>query len=415
MASELTPTLYVFAPLAGEMQLAGRLDWRAGHGTFVYAPGWLAGDGAYALDPRNLPLKPGQFVTALNEGVHGVFADAGPDSWGRALIERDRGPHVLENPLEVLRLANGTGTGALLFSQSRTRPAPPRELGRSASVEELEAAARAFAEGRALTERELDLIVDQGSSLGGAQPKARLSSEDAEYIAKFRRPVDAIDTPRLEWATLELARLSDLDVPNHQLVELGGDPARAALLVERFDRRGAERLHYLSMHALLAMERVGPVDVAAPHGLYTYFGAASLYRRIGVPDAGPRMFERMLFNVLAGNTDDHTRNHGLLRIDGAWDLAPAFDLVPQTGRRHGIGIGTAGREGTLANAFSALDQYGMERARADEMLERMREAFRSTRSLLVASGLAEQQIEMAIGRMPGAAADFPAAPAEQQA
>lgn len=328
-----------------------------------------------------------------------MFADAGPDGWGRELIAHERGAAALDNPLEVLRLANGGGTGALLFSQSRTRPAPDRELSASASLEELEAAAQAVVLGKAVESETLHLLFEHGSSLGGARPKARIIVDRVEYIAKFGRPGDMIEDPRLEWATLELARRSGLDVPEHRLVDVNG---RAVLLVRRFDRSGNERIHYISMHALLNMERLRlPDDGVAPRGLYSYFGAASLYRRIGVPDAGPRMFERMLFNVLVGNTDDHTRNHGLLCRGGSWDLAPAFDLVPHQRRRHSIGLGTAGAEGSIENAFSALDSYGIAQALAEQMRDRILEALGAGKDLLEESGLPDGHVRMALARMPG--------------
>ena len=40
MPSELS-SLYVFAPVSGRSELAGRLDWRPDAGTFTYAPAWL--------------------------------------------------------------------------------------------------------------------------------------------------------------------------------------------------------------------------------------------------------------------------------------------------------------------------------------------------------------------------------------
>ena len=37
----------------------------------------------------------------------------------------------------------------------------------------------------------------------------------------------------------------------------------------------------------------------------------------------------MVFNILMDNTDDHERNHCLrLSLDGYYELAPAFDVVP---------------------------------------------------------------------------------------
>src|SRR5690606_23890023 len=131
-----------------------------------------------------------------------------------------------------------------------------------------------------------------------------------------------------------LARECGIHVPEHRLTEANG---RAVLLVQRFDRNAGERLHYLSLHALLSVERMSPADVVAPTGLVSYFGAASLYRRIGVPDAGRRMFERMLFNVLIGNIDDNARNHRLLFHSARCDMSHALTRLDQRQPAHASG------------------------------------------------------------------------------
>jgi serine/threonine-protein kinase HipA len=44
-------------------------------------------------------------------------------------------------------------------------------------------------------------------------------------------------------------------------------------------------------------------------------------------NATEQMFRRMVFNVLARNCDDHTKNFSfLLTQHGQWELAPAYDV-----------------------------------------------------------------------------------------
>ncbi len=395
MSSELS-SLYVFAPVSGRSELAGRLDWRPDAGTFTYAPAWLESQQAYALDPRNLPRAPGPQTALGRPEVHGVFLDAGPDAWGRRLIERERGVAALDNPLEMLRLTNGCGTGALMFSQSRTRPSPIRRVMALATLEELEATSQAIAAGERVEQSALKLIFEHGSSLGGARPKASVVREDGEWIAKFSQPDDPLDIPQLEWACLRLARLAGISVPDHELVHLNG---RSALLVCRFDRNAEGAIHYLSLHSLLAMQRVGPADVIAPGGIYSYSGAATLYRRAGVPDPGRRFFERMMFNVLIGNTDDHARNHGLLYRNGLWDMAPAFDLVAYGASRHSLGIGRAGREASIANALDAADCFDLGSADGERILGRLQAVVSQAPAILAEAGMRGGDIDMALARM----------------
>ena len=386
--------LYVFAPIAGEHCLAGRIDWQEGVGDFRYAPDWLADPAAYALDPRNLPLGDGPFSTTVNGGIHGVLADAGPDAWGKRLLELHRG-RVPDTPLEVLRVTNGAGTGALLFSQSRERPAPVR-LAPATTLAELEDAARHVDAGEPVSEHVFELIFASGSPLGGARPKANITLDGDAWIAKFAKADDTVDMPRVEWACLTLARRAGLDVPDHRLVNVNG---RAVLLVRRFDRGNPTPLHYLSLHALLSAVRMSLGDVIAPEGLCTYGGMASLCRQIGVPDAGTVMFHRLAMNLAIGNTDDHLRNQGLLHDIDGWRFAPAFDLTATGGAHQAIGVGTAGREATRENALSDLPRFGLSLDQARALLHQVDAAMASAQGVLRDAGLPPLQVEQVLNRM----------------
>lgn len=412
----MTSELYVFAPalqdgrLQGDHELCGRVRWNNGIGQFTYATGWRRGAG-FSLDPLNLPLRDGEQTTAVNNGVPGVLADAGPDSWGRRLLELERGPP--RTPLDLLRLSNGSGTGSLLFSQSRTRPAPPRALLPITELAELEQAARHVILGEPVAPDVMQHILDAGSTLGGARPKAnvletasplrrpdvrekaKVRAEGREWIAKFQKPDDDIDIPRLECACLSLARRAGLEVPDHRVLDING---RSLLLVARFDRPAEEHVHYLSLHALLSAARMGPNDVQAPLGRVTYGNLAALCRQIGVSDAGPVLYRRMLVNVMIGNSDDHLRNHGLL-FDGSWNHAPSFDIVAMGGDLQAIGIGTEGRLATLQNARSDRKRFGLDDEAAARIEDDVVAALQHARAELEAVGLRSADIGRALQRM----------------
>lgn len=390
-----TSRLYVFAPLAGEPRLAGAIDWADGTGTFRYAKSWPQQSGAYALDPRNLPLDDAPHSTRLNGGIPGVLADAGPDAWGKRLLEIQRG-QVPATPLDILRVTNGAGTGALLFSQSRERPAPARTLVPTATLAQLENAARHVDAGDAVDQQVFAQIFASGSSLGGARPKANIELDGMTWIAKFARANDNIDVPRVEWACLSLARAAGIDVPDHRLAEVNG---RAVLLVRRFDRDGENALHYLSLHALLSAERLSAADVTAPEGTCTYGGLAALCRQIGVQDAGRSMFQRMVMNIAIGNTDDHLRNHGLLHDANGWRMAPAFDLTAIGGNQQAVGVGTQGRTATRDNALTDLPRFGLDLAEAQAIMARVDHALQNASATLKEAGLPPQDIDRVMKRM----------------
>ena len=70
----------------------------------------------------------------------------------------------------------------------------------------------------------------------------------------------------------------------------------------------------------------------------------------------------MVFNILIDNTDDHEKNHALLRqVDSHYRLSPAFDVVPsaQGLGYQAMGIGDQGTESTLANTLSQARQFGL--------------------------------------------------------
>jgi len=126
--------------------------------------------------------------------------------------------------------------------------------------------------------------------------------------------------------------------------------------VQRFDRQASQRLHAISAHVALraAGEAMG------------YPELAQLIRRLGHPDQvraqQHELFKRMVFNILIDNTDDHQKNHALVRTaDGFYALSPAFDVLPAA---QGLGyqqmrVGMQGHEASISNALSEARAFGL--------------------------------------------------------
>jgi serine/threonine-protein kinase HipA len=131
--------------------------------------------------------------------------------------------------------------------------------------------------------------------------------------------------------------------------------------VRRFDRLGSQRLHVQSAHVALraAGEAMG------------YPELAQLLRRLGRPDQvraqQQELFRRMVLNILIDNTDDHEKNHVLVRgDDGFYALSPAFDVLPAA---QGLGyqqmrVGALGHESSMANVLSEARAFGLTDAQA---------------------------------------------------
>ena len=315
--------------LVGELATSDPISGGRFNAEFEYASDWTADPAAPALDPISLPRHPPgrrfqseQFFPPL-----AVFEDALPDDWGRALLTRalkqaGRQPSLIEMLLRVRE----AGTGALLFTETPTVPAPSCTP-QSTALPTLVSAAEEFERGT-LQETSLFRKLLEGSSrVGGARPKALVHDTDGEWIAKFPSATrdGAHDVVGLEATCLELARNAGLITAQSRLQPVG---SRRVLLVRRFDiTPPGGRLHMVSMRTL-CKERPG-VYVNGYSDL-----ARVLAKHSAAPPADVAMlFRHMVFNAAIGNVDDHLKNFWMLATRKGYRLAPAFDLVPDiTGR-----------------------------------------------------------------------------------
>jgi len=86
------------------------------------------------------------------------------------------------------------------------------------------------------------------------------------------------------------------------------------------------------------------------------------------------LFRRMVFNILIDNTDDHEKNHALVRgEDGFYALSPAFDVLPAA---QGLGyqqmrVGALGHESSITNAMSEAPAFGLTDAQARQIVQEM--------------------------------------------
>ncbi len=343
---------------------------------FRYRSAYLSRPDAFALDPVSLP--PGaEMFTRSAHGIFGVFEDSLPDDWGRNLLVRRCNLDRRDQSLPRLLLALGnTGLGTLSYTDSATPPAGDAEAGMidlSCLVEAAEQVERG-----ATTDASLKLLLSAGSSPGGARPKVLVwdKASDRHYLAKFPSVKDREDVVRIEAATMALAARAGLDVPHTQLIQCAGKPV---LLVERFDVIPSGRRHMVSFQTLLK---------AGGYYQERYFELLKVVRkhsRDPLQDAG-RLFRQMVFNAVVGNTDDHLKNFLMLydRTQG-WRLSPAFDLIPDIGRRgeHVLFFDWDARFPGRGKLVSLGDSWGVRNARriVDEVFDAVatwQEAFAAT-------------------------------------
>ncbi|HVX19828.1 MAG TPA: type II toxin-antitoxin system HipA family toxin [Acidimicrobiales bacterium] len=333
------------------------LDPGTGWYAFAFDPGWV--DGGVELAPLHMPLRvdPYEFPRLSRDTFYGLpalLADALPDAFGNALVDvwmAEQGvPAQAITPLDRLAYAADRAMGALQFRPS-TRPEGD-DVPTAVQLADLVLAARLRVRGEPPSDETahaaLRQLIGVGTSAGGARAKAVVAFNPATYQV---RPSHGPLPPGFEQWLVKLDGVSGAGMDGHgdrlgdgapygrieyayslMAGAAGIDMARCLLLPEgprrhfmtrRFDRGpDGERLHLVSLCALAHLD----YNLVATHSYDQYLQTVTALDLD--LDQLAQAYRRMVFNVLAVNRDDHTKNFAFLRpADGAWRLAPAFDLT----------------------------------------------------------------------------------------
>jgi serine/threonine-protein kinase HipA len=240
--------------------------------------------------------------------------------------------------------------------------------------------------GEKLSEAHIRLL-KPGPSFGGAHPKSLIEMDGKQWVVKFAETSEW-DTPLIEHASMTLAAMAGIDVAHTRALAL---PQGHAVAVERFDRLENTRLHVLSAHTLLRA-------AGEPMG---YPELSQLLRRYAQPSLikhqQAQLFKRMVFNILIDNTDDHEKNHALIRTDqGNYRLSPAFDVLPAA---QGLGyqqmrVGVNGHESSIENALSEIAAFGLKLSEAKETVGDIQKIMKTWPQHFANCGVKPREIEM---------------------
>lgn len=301
------------------------------HVSFTYADSWMSAAEAFEISPE-LPLRRGPQNPTQGRELFGSFQDAAPDDWGKKLLFEE---------LRQQARAQGAGripptgeAGYLLMVNDETRQGALRfrengrflsSWGRGAGIRDLAALAeeaRIFAETGEVKE-ENSLLMGAGSSPGGAQPKAWVRDDDGSMLlAKFPKTSDIGNVQLWEMVAIRLQQRAGIRVAESRLMPL--TEFSQIFLTRRFDREGDRRIPYMSVRTALQLDTYSHPD---------YVKIAAEVAHISsdpVRDAN-ELFSRAALIAMVNNTDDHMRNHGLLRTSKGWRLSPSFDVNPAPG------------------------------------------------------------------------------------
>jgi len=366
ISKESSAECYVYITLPGETSsvTAGRfvLEKTAqaqALGRFVYGRSYLKNPDAVEFDPIELKLSTRTYETTQLKGVFGALRDAGPDYWGRRVIEKHAGRAQL-GELDYLLESPDDRAGALGFGRHQSPPAPLRKFNQAIDLEKLQSLAAALIKDEIPSDPQAQQVQDLmllGTSMGGARPKAVVQDGEGLWIAKFNRDDDRWNNTRVEHAMLRLARECGLHTAESRIETVG---TKDVLLVRRFDReraaKGYTRARMVSGLTLLHADE-------APQGRHnwSYLLLVEELRRV-VADAksdARELFRRICFNALISNLDDHPRNHAILAKERQWKLSPAYDLTPSVpvSIEHRDLAMECGDQGRYANAKNILSQH----------------------------------------------------------
>lgn len=314
-------------------------------------------------------------------GLHGFLADALPESWGY-LVMRKRlaklGVDIASlSQLERLVLVGETGRGALVFEPATTPTDDVGALDLDALAEE--SAILLSGEEGALT----NTLAGLAGGSGGARPKVHVGFDEGgavsvgsgeiapgrtAWIVKFRAPEDPADIGPLEEAYAAMAQAAGLQMTEHRLIPAKKGPGYFA--TRRFDRPApGARLHMVSLSGAIE----APSQMPSSYDTFLRATRAITRRADDVAHA----FRRMVFNVLAHNRDDHTRQHAfLMDAEGDWRLAPAYDLTyaPGPGGEHYLDIEGEGRRPTRVHVEKLGAKHGFNVKRVAGVIDEVRAA-----------------------------------------
>lgn len=365
-------------------------------GRFRYGDRYLRRQEAVALDPFQLPLAKEVFEFTQLMGIPGAVRDAGPDAWGRRVIEHKLARSAADlQEIDYLLHGPQDGAGYLSFGLKAEPPAPKRRYNRTHQLAELIAATQAIEEGRPVAAHLLEQL-DPGTSMGGARPKATIEDAHSLWLGKFPARDDRFNLQRVEFATLDLARRCGLNVTQARLQSVGESDV---LMLQRFDRDHTDK-GYLRFGLVSGLTVLDCGDSHLDRERWSYpLMADNLRRWSDKPEADcAELFRRMVFNAAVTNNDDHPRNHALLRRQKGWRLSPAYDLVPAPAvslerRDLALTVGDYGRTASIYNLLSQAGRFGLSAEEARGQIDKLVDAVRHWRDSFVACGVSAEDID----------------------
>lgn len=331
------------------------------------------------------------------------LADSLPDAWGNALFEQWRLRQGIKpgeiTPLDKLAFIGKRAMGALEFFPETSNFDSKENLNLKALIDLAEQIYTQRENAHIDSDQSLTMqaLMAVGTSAGGRQPKAiiAINRETGEVrsgqvgglkgfehcILKFG--IKERSTAELEMTYYEMARKAGIKMTSCWLMDVEGDKH---FVTKRFDREGERKLHMQTLAALYP-----EAD--------SYERLLWVCRKMRLSELdSEEVFRRMVFNILANNTDDHNKNFSFLMDEqGRWSLSPAYDLtyifntggfLPET--RHCLMIRGKYDGITFEDVMALAAENGIRKA--ENIISEVGKAVMEFRAIAEKNGVKEQWI-----------------------
>ena len=234
-------------------------------------------------------------------------------------------------------------------------------------------------------------LVQPGSSLGGARPKANVMDDNkCIYVAKFPSLKDDYDVCLWEHFCHLLAKNAGINAADTRVIST--NEKYHTLLSRRFDRtENGRRIHFASAMTLLGLN---DGDNATTGNGYLDIVDFILSGCTDVDANLRELFRRVAFNICVGNSDDHFRNHGFLLTAKGWKLSPAYDMNPTLNDHQNLLINSNTNKADLSILLDSCEEYMLTTDVAKKIIDDVVEAVKDWKSIANRLGIAKREMSI---------------------
>ncbi|MFY9116319.1 MAG: type II toxin-antitoxin system HipA family toxin [Bacteroidales bacterium] len=393
-----------------EITLVGELSYQSIRGSdsygFTFDDEWLIKYGSLFLS-ADLNNYPGLQYTQPGKDIFGCFSDVLPDRWGRTLLNRREQILAAEENRPARRLSSYdyligiddfSRMGGFRFKEQVEHDfinknsrftIPPIASIRSLfqASQEIE---RSEESSQLPDKKWLTQLIQPGTSLGGARPKASVIDENKRlYMAKFPSRKDDYDCGLWEHFCHLLAQKAGIHTAQSQVLSLS--EKYHTFLSRRFDRTDSgKRIHFAS--ALTALGFSDGDSASSGHG-YPDIVDFIVQNCTDVETNLQELFRRVAFNICIANSDDHFRNHGFILTARGWTLSPAYDMNPSLNKYQSLLISKSSNKADLSILLNASEDYMLYKTTAEQIISQVVTVVKNWQPLATRLGITKREMD----------------------